>query len=140
MSGASSRLRHLNVEDLVSLWSRELEEHVHSFVAQAVQVASWDASMLDNFKKIVQLQNQVRNVQTAQTQLHALLATIQAHQAEFHSLLDNLEAGVDSLPSSRAAGANHQQMMAPEEMRREEAFQLAEQIDRTSHAPNAAVF
>jgi peptidoglycan hydrolase CwlO-like protein len=86
--------------------------------------------MLDNFKKIVQLQNQVRNVQTAQTQLHALLATIQAHQAEFHSLLDNLEAGVDSLPSSRAAGAN-QQMMAPEEMRREEAFQLAEQIDRT---------
>jgi len=106
----------------VSLWSRELETHVQSFVSQAVQVAAWDSAMLDNFKKIVQLQNQVRNVQAAQTQLHALLATIQAHQQECHQMLDQLESQVEALPPR----ANP----APEEMRREEAFALAEQIDR----------
>jgi hypothetical protein len=113
----------LNVEELVSLWSRELEEHVRSFVAQAELVSQWDTAMLENFKKIVQLQNQVRNVQLAQTQLHTLLGTIQDYQAEFHQRLDELERGVDAIPQRGTVSG--------EEMRREEAYRLAEQIDRT---------
>ena len=104
------------------LWGRELEDHVHSFVEQAVLVSKWDEIMLGNFKKIVQLQNQVRNVQLAQAQLNGLLGTIKAHQGEFHSLLDNLEGAVESLPK-RA-------QMSAEELRREEAFLLAESLDR----------
>ena len=77
--------------------------------------------MLDNFKKIVQLQNQVRNVQVAQVKLNALLETIKSHQSDFHSLLDQLESSVEQLPKRAQLSA--------EEMRREEAFQLAEEID-----------
>lgn len=107
---------------MVLLWGRELEDHVHSFVEQAVLVSKWDEIMLGNFKKIVQLQNQVRNVQLAQAQLNGLLGTIKAHQSEFHSLLDNLEGAVESLPKRAQISA--------EELRREEAFILAESIDR----------
>ena len=105
------------------LWGRELEEHVQSFVEQAVLVSKWDSVMLENFKKIVQLQNQVRNVQLAQVQLNALLGTIKAHQGEFHGLLDQLESSVESLP-------RRTQQLSAEELRREEAFLLAESIDR----------
>lgn len=106
---------------MVGLWNRELEEHVHSFVSQAVLVQKWDAVMLENFKKIVQLQNQVRNVQVAQVKLNALLETIKAHQSDFHTLLDQLETSMDQLPKRAQA--------SPEELRREEAFALAEEID-----------
>lgn len=111
----------MNVEEMVQLWSRELEDHVHSFVSQASLVQQWDSVLLANFKRIVALQTQARNVQVAQGRLNALLDTIKSHQSDFNVLLDQLESSVEQLPKRATPSA--------EEMRREEAFALAEEID-----------
>jgi len=91
--------------------------------------------MLSNFKSIVSLQNQVRQVQLAQTKLNALLDTLKTNQSDFATMLDGLEASLDQLPKRGAAAGGMGGMGggmesgSGEELAREQAFNLAEDID-----------
>ncbi|KDO15930.1 hypothetical protein SPRG_18530, partial [Saprolegnia parasitica CBS 223.65] len=111
------------VEDIINMWSEQLENHAMAFTNEAVRVSHWDAELMENQKKLGDLAIDVRRLQMAQKELNANLDTISAYQLELDATLETLESSVDKLFE------NHRQIPDTADIERERGLQLSVDID-----------
>ncbi|OQR94030.1 nuclear pore glycoprotein [Thraustotheca clavata] len=121
------------VEDIINMWSEQLENHAMAFTNEAVRVSHWDTELMENQKKLGDLAIDVRRLQMAQKELNANLDTISAYQMELDSTLENLESSVDKLFES------HRQIPDTADIEREQGLQLSVDIDNQLNMMSTAL-
>jgi len=97
-----------------------LEQHVHAFTEQALEIKQWDEQLLENNKKIIALQANVQKVMAHQRKLNVFLDGIKGNQENLSTIIDELDKQVRELPV---------QSRTPDERKREQAYTMAEEID-----------
>ncbi|NEU36189.1 hypothetical protein GN156_36655, partial [bacterium LRH843] len=63
----------MNIQEIINLWSKELEQNHKAFLDQALQVRKWDELLLANGKKVMKLKEQVRKVSIVQHNLKRII-------------------------------------------------------------------
>jgi len=102
------------------MWNKDLEEHVQSFTEQANEIKKWDQQHFENGDKIIKLQQSVQDVQLSQQRLNRIIEAIKTNQQDLSQVISELERGV------AAAG---KRTLTSDEIKREQAYKLAEEID-----------
>lgn len=103
------------------MWNKDLEDHVHSFIEQAREIKKFDTQLRDNGNKIIELHNGVLEVTESQTLLGNELETIKRDQEYLSQMIKEIEKLVDQ--------SNKRNMRTKDELNREKAYKLAEDID-----------
>ena len=110
------------------MWSSDLDRHVSSFLDQSVLLAQWDDALLSSASTLQSVQSEVRNLQQSQLRLNKSVDVVQAQQKDLNAQLDQLEAALDALrPAQATAGELYGK--GGDELRREETYRLAEEVD-----------
>ncbi|KAG0937147.1 hypothetical protein G6F57_007822 [Rhizopus arrhizus] len=120
-----STLKNKTMEDILNLWTRELEKQTKDFHAQASQVAQWDQQLIENGNKIATLHENVKKVEVIQTEIDENLGYINTQQEELSSLLDQYEKQIKDVFND----SNLQQPMQSADIQREKAYGLAESLN-----------
>lgn len=110
----------MTIQDILDLWSRDLEDHAHSFTEQAIEIKKWDSKMLKNRDKIEALQNRVEEAKAQQSSLTETLEKILTSQNELRVMLSTVEKEVSAQTPSMRSDAEH---------KRKNTYKLAEDID-----------
>ncbi|VEN39469.1 unnamed protein product [Callosobruchus maculatus] len=79
------------LEDSINKWTIDLEEQGKFFINQAKQLNAWDALLISNGEKILELNSGIGRVKQQQRQLDQELDFILAQQKELEELLAPLE-------------------------------------------------
>nr|CAI5835764.1 unnamed protein product [Callosobruchus analis] len=79
------------LEDSINKWTIDLEEQGKFFINQAKQLNAWDALLISNGEKILDLNSGIGRVKQQQRQLDQELDFILAQQKELEELLAPLE-------------------------------------------------
>nr|CAH7729481.1 unnamed protein product [Callosobruchus chinensis] len=79
------------LEDSINKWTIDLEEQGKFFINQAKQLNAWDALLISNGEKILEMNSGIGRVKQQQRQLDQELDFILAQQKELEELLAPLE-------------------------------------------------
>ena len=115
------------MEEILSLWSSDLDRHVSSFLDQSVLLAQWDDALLSSASTLQSIQGQVTGLQQSQLRLNKCVDVVQTQQKDLNAQLDQLEAALDAIrppASGQPDGAR-----GADDVRREETYRLAEEVD-----------
>ncbi|KAG1060945.1 hypothetical protein G6F42_027820 [Rhizopus arrhizus] len=113
------------MEDILNLWTKELEKQTKDFHKQANQVAQWDQQLIENGSKISTLHENVTKVEVTQREIDQNLSYINAQQEELNLILDNYEKQIKDIFDE----SNLQQPMQAADEQREKAYGLAESLN-----------
>ncbi|KAI8376882.1 Nsp1-like C-terminal region-domain-containing protein, partial [Blakeslea trispora] len=113
------------MEDVLNMWTKELEKQTTEFHKQATQVAQWDQQLIENGNKISTLHDNVTKVEVTQREIEQNLSYISAQQEEINSILDNYEKQIKEIFDEN----NLQQPMQPADVQREKSYGLAESLN-----------
>ncbi|CCI45180.1 unnamed protein product [Albugo candida] len=111
------------VEEIINMWSEQLERNAETFTKEAVKVCNWDMELMESQKMLGDIANDVRRIQVGQKELDVNLDTIFAYQNELNSTLSELEQSVEKMYESQ------DQMPVAADIEREQTLQLAVDID-----------
>uniref|UniRef100_A0A1I8HBP6 Nsp1_C domain-containing protein n=1 Tax=Macrostomum lignano TaxID=282301 RepID=A0A1I8HBP6_9PLAT len=117
-SGGS--LTYQQLDELVSQWTAELVDHERQFLEEAARINAWDRYLLENGKKIGELQEQVDRAVSDQTRLDQELEFLASQQQELEEALAPLEQAVQAMPPTGQSQADRE---------REALFNLTESLD-----------
>ena len=87
-------------EEIIALWTTELEDQALRFARQASTLARWDRHILQNRAVLVKLDNEVSRVEKAQNALDRQLAILETHERDIHNALVAMDAQVDAMYES----------------------------------------
>ncbi|KAI9341053.1 Nsp1-like C-terminal region-domain-containing protein [Pilaira anomala] len=113
------------MEDILNMWTKELEKQTKDFHKQASQVAKWDQQLIENGNKISKLHENVTKVEVTQREIDQNLEYINAQQEELNSILDTYEKQIKEVFDE----SNLQQPMQPADIQREKAYGMAEDLN-----------
>jgi nuclear pore complex protein Nup62 len=113
------------MEDILNLWTKELEKQTKDFHKQANQVAKWDQQLIENGNKISTLHENVTKVEVTQREIDQNLEYINSQQEELNAILDTYEKQIKQVFEEN----NLQQPMQPADLQREKAYGLAESLN-----------
>nr|CCA22034.1 nuclear pore glycoprotein putative [Albugo laibachii Nc14] len=111
------------VEEIINMWSEQLERNAETFTKEAVKVCNWDMELMESQKLLGDIANDVRRIQVGQKELDVNLDTIFAYQNELNSTLSELEQSVEKMYESQ------DQMPIAADIEREQTLQLAVDVD-----------
>lgn len=120
-----STLKNKSMEEILNLWTKELEKQTKDFHQQANQVAKWDQQLIENGNKISQLHDNVTKVEVTQREIDQNLEYINSQQEELNTILDSYEKQIKEVFDE----SNLQQPMQPADLQREKAYGLAENLN-----------
>ncbi|KAI7894248.1 Nsp1-like C-terminal region-domain-containing protein [Mucor mucedo] len=113
------------MEDILNLWTKELEKQTKDFHKQANQVAKWDQQLIENGNKITSLHENVTKVEVTQREIDQNLEYINTQQEELNAILDTYEKQIMEVFDE----SNLQQPMQPADVQRERAYGMAESLN-----------
>jgi len=116
-------LKNKSFEEIINMWSQELEDQTINFRKQALEIFKWDRVLVENSDRIMSLQGNVTQVENSQKKLSDSLDTISRQQEELHQLLTSLELEVDKIYAQRDGE------MTPVDYERESGYALADNIN-----------
>ena len=110
------------------MWSLDLDRHVSSFLDQSVLLAQWDDALLSSASSLQSMQSEVKELQQVQLRLNKSVDVVQAQQKELNAQLDQLEQAMDTFRPTQSTAAELYGK-GGEELRRDETYRLAEEVD-----------
>jgi nuclear pore complex protein Nup62 len=119
-AAADDRIKKSTVGEIIDLWNQDLEEHVHSFTEQAVEVKRWDEKLMDSRGRILKLQHGVQIVKTYQEELDKKLEQLQVNQNGYRHMIERIEEHYRQAQQPRPTH--------PEELKRETAYRIGETV------------
>eukprot|EP00457_Paulinella_chromatophora_P011587 gb/GEZN01011736.1/.p1 GENE.gb/GEZN01011736.1/~~gb/GEZN01011736.1/.p1 ORF type:complete len:245 (+),score=48.91 gb/GEZN01011736.1/:133-867(+) len=122
-SDPTKRLRNKTVEEILTLWDQDLQDHYLAFMKQATEIRQWDDHLIKSRDKIIKLQETVGEVQLKQDKLERILDTIQGNQQELRRLINQLDQSLQGQVTT-------QKHLTADERKREEAYSMAESINQ----------
>ncbi len=115
------------MEEILNQWTRDLDEHVSTFTEQALRIRTRDQQLIEHGQKIMALQRNVQSVQMDQLKLTRVLETIKSNEEDLSQLITHLESSAEQ-GSKRTS--------TPDELRREDAYRMAEVVDDALNSMN----
>jgi nuclear pore complex protein Nup62 len=125
LSDPGSRIRGKTVEEILAVWSSDLDRHVSAFLDESLLIAQWDDQLLSNAATIASIQSQVTDIQQQQLRLNRCVDVVQQQQTDLNAQLDSLETALEAIKSASSP-------LSPahnDDVRREETYRLAEELD-----------
>lgn len=124
-SKADERVKDKTVAQIIDQWNQDMEQHVSAFAVQAAEVKKWDEIMHANLHKIRELEYGVSVVKSYQEELAKKLEQVGMSQKDHTLLIEKMEEQIRRQESEKSGVAAE-----GEDMKREEAYKLAEDIDK----------
>jgi hypothetical protein len=96
------------VGEIISGWNVELEKQTARFRGYAKQIADWDKHILAASARQLELNTELKYVQSAQTRAKHELEILEVHQREVHTSLLSMEESVTAMfqQAGSAAGGS----------------------------------
>ncbi|KAI9314066.1 Nsp1-like C-terminal region-domain-containing protein, partial [Dichotomocladium elegans] len=113
------------MEDILNMWTKDLEKSTREFHKQAALVAEWDKKLIDNGQKISKLHEEVTQVELLQKEVEENLDFVNAQQEELNMILDTYEKQIKDVFDQ----SNMQQPLHLVDVQREKAYGLAETLN-----------
>ncbi|KAI9591776.1 Nsp1-like C-terminal region-domain-containing protein [Syncephalis fuscata] len=138
-AGESNRLKGRSLENIVSLWASELDQHTREFHRRAQQVSDWDRILIENGNQISKLVNETTRLESAQSEVERQLEYIETQQRDLSHVLDVYEDRVTTTLSETTN--NTERRVADTERARayDMASSLNHQLDDMSRALTAVI-
>jgi nuclear pore complex protein Nup62 len=123
-----SRLKNKSMEEIINRWTSDLEKYKAEFVKQAEEVKKWDAVLITNGDKLVNLLSETTEAEKTQARMDTVLQQLENEQEELGTALDYYESQIKDFFEAQFGSADG---MQPADQEREKTYSLAETLNET---------
>lgn len=116
------------MEDIINQWTSDLEKYKGEFLSQADEIKKWDAILIANGDKILDLGTQTTEAEKTQARMDTLLQQLESEQEELGITLDYYESQIKDFFDAQFGS---QEGMQPADQEREKTYSLAEKLNET---------
>lgn len=114
------------MEEVISRWTGDLEKYKSEFLAQAEDVRKWDAVLITNGDKLVNLSAETLEAEKTQARMDTVLQQLENEQEELGTALDYYESQIKEIFENHVGG---QDGMQPADQEREKTYATAERLN-----------
>lgn len=118
------------MEEIISRWTSDLEKYKSEFHGQAAEVKKWDAVLIENGDKILNLSLETQEAEKTQTRMDTVLQQLENEQEELGTALDYYESQIKDIFEG-TLGASAGGEMQPADQEREKTYAMAEKLNDT---------
>lgn len=123
-----SRLKNKSMEEIIGRWTSDLEKYRAEFISQAEEIKKWDAVLITNGDKLVNLSAETTEAEKTQARMDTVLQQLENEQEELGTALDYYESQIKDFFDAQFGSAEG---MQPADQEREKTYSLAEKLNET---------
>lgn len=128
-SAAPSVLKGKSLDEIVSRWAADIDNHAKDFSSLANEIAHWDRELAENGQQIAHLQSKLYEAEATQIAIDNNLDHVEQQQRELASALETYEKQAREILETGSTGTMRVFDMGPADAERDRSYALAAELN-----------